>query len=368
MRFVAAIASLLWGGCFYVESINQRPSLDIRQDAVGDIFRDEEVSFTAVVVDPDDSEVDVRWRVYACTDATTFSSCDAQSSVTGDQRNFSFVVPSNRADGTTATRGIRIVLDGMDDRGATSKPSDQLQLAVKDRNPDLDLQRRSVYQQPGPQFVVDTPIDIFALYGDGDNILDSLSVTRVVLSPTQVPINIIEKSITDPDSKRQIWWELTPQVIGEWAVEVTVRDPSMNEVKKTEKMTVVADRAPCIDTVDPLVPPAGVVPDITDERFFQVIGVNDDLDSFPRTPGGSLFGEPTFAWTVLGPTGGRQLVSTSKQFQFDPAVYVPGTTVEIRVEIKDRKVSPVNCADGEATCSIGANSCIQRQTWRVVAR
>jgi hypothetical protein len=366
VRFVATIASLLLGGCFYVESINQRPSLDIRQDAVGDVFRNEDVSFTAVVVDPDDSAVDVSWHVYACTDATTFSSCDAESSVTGDQRNFAFTVPMNRIDNTTPTRGIRIVLDGIDDRGASSKPSDQLQLEVKDRNPDLELRRDSIYKQPGPQFVVDTPIDIFAVYGDGDNELQTLTVIRDVLSPTQVPINIVEKPIMDPAGKKQIWWELTPQVVGEWAVEVTVKDPSGNEIKKSEKMTVVADRAPCLDTVTPIVPPPGA--EIFDETLFQVIGVNDDLDSYPRTSGGTLFGEPTFAWTVLGPTGGRQVVSTSKQFQFDPDVYVPGTTVEIRVEIKDRKLSPVNCADGDATCSIGATSCIQRQTWRVVAR
>lgn len=365
MRFVAAIASLLWGGCFYVESINQRPSLDIRQDAVGDVFRNEQVSFTAVVVDPDDSDVDVSWHVYACTDATTFSSCDIQPSVSGDQRNFAFVVPKDRIDGTP-TKGIRIVLDGRDERGATSKPSDQLQLEVKDRAPDLDLQRRSDYQQQGPQFVVDTPIDIFAIYGDGDNDVSELTVVRDILSPTQVPINIVEKMIDSPPNKQQRWWVLTPQVIGEWAVEVMVTDPSGNQVKKSEKMTVIADRAPCIATVTPIVPPPGA--EILDETLFQVIGVSDDLDSFPPTPGGSLYGEPTFAWTVLGPTGGRQLVSTSKQLQFDPDVYVPGTPVEIRVEIKDRKLSPVNCADGEATCSIGANTCIQRQTWRVVAR
>lgn len=367
MRSVAAIASLLMGGCFYIESINQRPSLDIRQDEVGDIFRDEEVSFTAVVVDPDDSDVDVRWRVYACTDATTFSDCDAEASVTGEGRNFAFTVPRDRTTGTP-TRGIRIVLDGVDRRGASSKPSDQLQLEVKDRTPDLDLQRRSIYQQMGPQFVVDTPIDIFALYGDGDNELDDLTVVRDILSPTSVPINVVEKPIESPEGKRQRWWELTPQVIGEWAVEVTVKDPSGNEIKKSEKMTVVADRPPCIGTVVPIVAPVGVPQEISLVTFFQVIGVSDDLDSWPRTPGGALFGEPTFAWTVLGPTGGRQLVSTNKQFPFDPAVYVPGTPVEIRVEIKDRKLLPVNCADGDATCSIGANICIQRQTWRVVAR
>lgn len=366
MRFAAAIASLCLAGCFYVESINQRPSLDIRQDMVGDVFRGEVVSFTAVTFDPDDHDVNVRWHVYACTDATTFSDCDAESSATGDQRNFELTVPMTRLDGRP-TQGIRIVLDGIDDHGATAKPTDQLQLEVKDRSPDLDLQRRSVYQQMGPQFVVGMPIDIFAIYGDGDNEVDDLALVRTILSPTQVPINITEETIAAPAGKKQLHWVLTPQVIGEWTVEVAVTDPSQNETKKAEKMTVVDDRPPCIESVEPQIAVPGPQ-EIFDERTFQVLAVSDDLDSAPRTPGGSQFGDATFSWSVLGPTGGRQIVSTAKQFPFDPDVYVPGTIVEIRVEIKDRKATPVTCADAEATCSIGANACLQRQTWRVVAR
>jgi hypothetical protein len=40
----------------------------------------------------------------------------------------------------------------------------------------------------------------------------------------------------------------------------------------------------------------------------------------------------------------------------------------MRVEIFDRKSTPIPCADGLATCAISQPACIQRQTWRVEVR
>ena len=370
MRCVVAIASLGLAGCFYVDPINQRPSLDIRQDSVGDVFRGEEVSFTAVVLDPDDQTVELTWRVYMCTDATTFADCDAESTFVGDQRTFGFVVPMTRADGVTPVAGLRIVLDGKDDHGATSKPNDQLQLAVKDRNPDLDLRKTSVYEQVGPQYVVGMPINLYAVYGDGDDSLDSLAVDWKVYPPMQVPIDLTDDVIDSPPGKRQLAKILKPQITGEWTVEVTVTDPGMNQAMKSLTFNVIADRAPCISVVAPIVPPSSTALPVMDPTLFQVPIVGDDLDSYPKAPGGSLFGEPTFVWSILGPTGGRQVISgaTGSSTLFDPSTFAPGTIVELRVEIQDRKLTPVSCADGDATCSVGANSCIQRQTWRVEAR
>jgi len=370
VRTAVAIASLGLVGCFYVDPINQRPALDIRQDNVGDVFRGEEVSFTAVIFDADDHDVDVTWFVYMCTDATTFSDCDAEAAFIGEDNNFGFEVPMTRSDGVTPSKGMRIVLNGKDDHGATSKPNDQLQLEVKDRNPDLELRRTSVYDEPGPQFIVGMPIDIFALYGDGDDNLDSLTVEWKITSPMQVPITLVDQTIASPMGKRQEYKILTPQIIGQWGVEVTVRDPSNNEIKKSEPITVIADGAPCISVVAPIVPPPSIALEVQNPQLFEVPIVVDDLDSYPIESGGSLFGEPKFVWSILGPTGGRQIITsaTGSKLLFDPDVYTPGTIVEIRVEIQDRKLSAVNCADAEATCSIGANSCIQRQTWRVEAR
>lgn len=368
VRTVVAIASLWLAGCFYVDPINQRPSLDIRQDSVGDIFRGDTVSFTAVAVDPDDHGVELTWYAYMCTDATTFSDCDAASAFAGTERTFGFEVPMTRADGVTPVAGMRIVLDGMDDHGAIAKPNDQLQLAVKDRSPDLELRRDSIYKQPGPQFVVDMPIDVYAVYGDGDDALDALSVEWKVYAPSQVPIDLVDQPIESPPGKRQVAKVLTPQITGEWSIEVTVRDPGGNATTKLEKANVVDDRPPCLDTVAPVVPPAGVATPVDDPTLFEVTTVLDDLDSYPRTPGGSRFGEAAFTWSILGPTGPRQVAGTGSNLVFDPDVYTPGSIVEVRVEIADRKARAVNCPDADPTCSVGANSCIQRQTWRVETR
>jgi hypothetical protein len=371
VRFAVAIASLVGSaGCFYVESINQRPSLDIRQPVVGDIFRNEMVSFDAVVVDPDGHDVDLTWRAYLCTDASTFESCDDSTDIVGEGPDFTFLVPMTRNDGVTPTGGLRLVLDGRDDHGATAKPTDQLQLAVKDRNPELAIRDTSVYHQMGKGYVVDMPINLYALYTDGDDDLASLAVEWKVIPPSLVPIDLTDDTIDSPPGKKQVAKILKPQIPGLWSLTVTITDPGGRTAVKEATLNVIPDSPPCIDVVDPIVPAAPNVLQIFDPRFFQVPGIVDDLDNYPRKTGGALFGEPTFVWSILGPTGGRQIVSgaTDSNLYFDPNIYTPGSLVEIRVEIQDRKLAPVNCTDASPTCSIGANSCIQRQTWRVEAR
>ena len=375
MRFAVAIAGLAashlgLAGCFYVESINQRPSLDITQPVVGDIFRNESVSFDAVVVDPDGHHVDLTWHAYLCTDASTFESCDDSTEIFGEGPSFTFLVPATRLDGVTPTGGLRLVLDGKDDHGATAKPTDQLQLEVKDRNPELTIRDTSIYHQPGKGYVVGMPINLYALYDDGDDDLDSLVVEWKVTPPSLVTVDLQDDTIDSPPGKKQVAKILTPQIPNQWDLAVTVSDPGGRTITKGATLNVIPDSPPCIDVVDPIVPVAPDVLQVMDPKLFQVPGVSDDLDNYPKKSGGALFGEPTFVWSILGPTGGRQIVSgaTGSQLLFDPDIYTPGSLVEIRVEIQDRKLAPVNCTDALPTCSIGANSCIQRQTWRVEAR
>lgn len=365
------IASVSLAGCFYIDPINQRPSLDIHQDSVGSVFRNEDVSFTAITYDPDDHKVDVTWRAYLCTDATSSLGCDAEPKFTDITPTFGFKVPMTRDDGVTPVEGLRIVLDGKDDHGATAKPTDTLQLPVLDRNPSLDLRKSSVYEQPGPQYVVGMPIDLYGTYTDGDDALDALTVDWKVFPPSQVTIDLTDQ-VADPDKdgKRNVAKILRPQIAGEWTVKVTITDPGGNAVDKSLTFNVVDDRAPCISMVNPIVPPAGVAEPIFDPTLFEVVGVSDDLDSYPRSIGGVEFLVPTFTWSLQVGAGPRQVIgsATGSSTLFDPSAYTPGTIVEVRVEIKDRKATPVSCTDSDPTCSIGGNSCIQRQTWRVEAR
>ena len=366
---IALVASLALAGCFYIDPINQRPSLDINQEVVGPVFREQNVAFTAIVVDPDDHGVDLQWRAYLCTDATTSADCDADPAMSGIGGRFEFTVPRVRLDMTTAVQGMRIVLNGIDDHGATAKPADQLELAVLDRSPTLEeLRDVSIYDEPGPTYVVGMPIELYAKYTDGDDGLDDLEVDWKVFAPAQVPIDLTDKPVPQPDTtKRQVGKILRPQITGQWIVEVTITDPVRNSVKKSVTLTVVDDRAPCISVASPAVPPMGSKLPVTEPTLFQVPIVSDDLDSYPREGLGE-FGETKFIWSILVPGNSRQIISgaTGSSTLFDPAVYAPGTEIELRVEIFDRKQTPISCADGSQTC--GPATCIQRQTWRVEAR
>jgi hypothetical protein len=56
---------------------------------------------------------------------------------------------------------------------------------------------------------------------------------------------------------------------------------------------------------------------------------------------------------------------TANRMELDPAQFPPGSVVELRVEIFDRKRTSIQCADGDQTCSTISTECIQRQTWHL---
>lgn len=367
MRSAALIASLALTGCFYVDPINQRPSLDINQEVVGTIFRKQSVKFTAIVNDPDGHGVDLVWYAYMCTDASTSASCDETAAESAIGTTFEFTVPERRIDGVTPVQGMRIVLDGIDSHGAVAKPPDQLELPVLDRSPTIEpLRATSIYIQPGPTYVVGMPIEVYAAYTDGDDPLDSLNVQWKWFAPSQVTPDVTDLPTQTDGMRRTEGKILRPQVTGQWMAEVTVTDPVGNTAVQMVTLSVVPDRAPCIASVAPAVPTTTTVLPVDEPTLFQVPIVDDDLDSYPTTPGGAEFGTATFTWTILEPNSTRRVIGTSSSTLFDPALYAPGTVVEMRVEIADRTDTPVSCADGMPTC--GPPSCIQRQTWRVEAR
>src|SRR5678815_4578031 len=65
VRRALVIASVWLVGCFYVEPINQRPSIDIRAPGTP-IFRGDMVTIEAVADDPEDQLVLFTWRAYLC--------------------------------------------------------------------------------------------------------------------------------------------------------------------------------------------------------------------------------------------------------------------------------------------------------------
>ena len=370
----AACAIAAPAGCFYVEPINQRPSLDIRPASSDPVFRGADVTFEAVASDPERQVVAFQWRAYVCTDATAGTSiegCDLDPIFTGVEPEATFRVLPFRADPDGAgpqapppVESLRVVLEGHDDLGAAARPDQELILPVLNAPPSL------VLRGPSTGAVVTTPIEVYARYGDPDDMPDNVALEWTAFSPSQVPAALAEVTVPfdgDPGHKQQ-GQRFTPQVTGNWDLRVVAVDKAGARTEEHLTVTVAEDAPPCLDLWDPAA--AAQAAPVTAPTLFRVVQVHDDLDAFPRISTASFIGEPEFAWSIKVGAGPRQALSNAvSSLAFDPQAYAPGTLVELRVEIFDRKHTPIGCADAAQTCSvISQSACIQRQTWRVEAR
>jgi hypothetical protein len=359
---VVVIAS----GCFYTEPINERPSFAISQLTGTQVFRGAHVNLTAEGDDPDGDSVDLTWSAYACSDATaepdgSRPGCDRDPRFTGTSGVFAFDVPAFRSDGATPVGSMFVTLDAVDEHAAAARPQQQLIIPVSDAPPTVMLAL-----QPRADYVQNIPVQIFAKVGDFDDGASRLSVTWTAFSPTGSQTLSTESS-TAVGSDLQLATTLVPDALGQWTIQVAATDPSNVTTMQSIPLDVAADQPPCLTTWEPAAPPAGETLPIDAPTLFQVLLVDDDLDPYPAMPRDPLLGTTTFAWSLLPPGATtRQPLSSSASVGLDPASYQPGDIVELRVEIFDRAhTTPLQCADSDPTCSIGANSCIQRLTWRV---
>jgi hypothetical protein len=373
---VARISVAGWlaasAGCFYVEPINQRPSLDIRPASSDPVFRGAMVTLEAIASDPEKQVVAFQWRVYACTDATSIQDCDPEPLFTGVQPEATFRVPPFRADPDASgpeaappVESLRVVLEGRDDRGADARPDQELIIPVLNAPPSLALRVASTHGA-----VVTTPIDVYARYGDADDTPGNVTLEWTAFSPSQVPDALAELPVP-PDGDRdhlQQGKRFTPQVTGNWDLRVVATDKAGARTEEHLIVTVAEDGPPCLDAWEPAA--AAQPSPITQPTLFHVLHVRDDLDAFPRTSGEPFIGETEFMWWLKIGAGPRQLLSNAvNTLALDPLTYAAGTVLELRVEIFDRKRTAITCADAAQTCSvISQTACIQRQTWRVEAR
>lgn len=367
MRVAALVPALvLWStGCFYVEPINQRPSLDIRPASSAPVHRGGTVELHAVASDPERQVVRFQWRVYLCTDATVFETCDLNPWFSGIEDRATFHVPSYREAGEPV-ESLWIVLEGSDDRGAEARPRQELVLPVVNAAPTLEVSKSSAFG-----YVVGEPVELYARYGDPDDALDGLTVEWTAYSPSQVPFTLDPLAVPpDPDpTKRQVGRRLVPPVTGEWDIRVVATDPLGGQTERQLLVAVVEDRPPCLGALDPVPAPDGAARPIFEPTLIQVQRVEDDRDVYPEVAG---HGRAEFRWSIRPPgaPGHQPLATSSNNVAFDPAAYPPGSIVELRVEIFDRNAAPVACPASEPTCSIAPSppGCLQRQTWRLEAR
>jgi hypothetical protein len=130
----------------------------------------------------------------------------------------------------------------------------------------------------------------------------------------------------------------------------------------TQVLEIASDQPPCIAATTPAaLPSARYLLDTRDgARRFAVDSVVDDLDAWPAA--GSML---AFRWFVDDvEVEGHDLPDLT----LDPAAYLPGDTVALRVEIADRVARSLPCAPDQPECSIGGDACLQRVTWTVEVR
>ena len=367
------------GGCFYVPPINQRPALDIKPRSSDPVHRGDHgehgVVLDALADDPEGQFVAFQWRVYLCTDATDFATCDQDPITSGIESSITFDVPSLRADPDGAgpaiaapVESLLVILEAKDDHGATAKPADSLIIPVLDADPSLEVDQHRLYGG-----VIGTPVDLFAVYGDPDDTAANVMITWQAFSPSQVEINLADIVVPQPDdlALAQVGKRLVPNAIGLWDIVITATDPVGQAVTRHLSVPVGDDKPPCLAQWSPIAPTGGVTLPITEPTLFQVPIVADDLDRFPTIVGDPFLGPTTFAWSIKPPgASARQpLVGvTGNTAALDPASFAPGSIVELRVEIFDRNATPISCADSDQSCSVISTACIQRQTWHVEVR
>ncbi len=391
MRHVAVIAAVVGAlpGCFYYESINQRPAVEIENLSAMPKEPGDTAMLRAVTNDHDGDFIKLRWRVYACTDATKFETsategCDDTPFYEKSDPDVQFVLPATFGlQGERTALSAFVILEATDEFGATAKPRAELIIPIGNRPPTLELFKQSKYE-----FVAGTPVRVLAKVGDLDHGPESVELTWRADPPlgTGFVASLVDANpavIVDEDDPAHLQHAkiFVANDPGNWTVRVTAADP-LGVAKPTEfpdnivddeiEIVVIADQAPCLAQLTPIIPPAGVAMPMSSPTLFRVPVVRDDLDPYPLIPNDEIFRATKFRWSLKNPGASAHAIvagASGNSFALDPASYAPGDLVEVRVEIFDRKDTPINCPVGDATCStISQPSCLQRQTWRVEVR
>jgi hypothetical protein len=371
VRIVASIGLLLTG-CFYLDPINQLPTIGIHPLSSGIFHRGDRVTLDAGYDDPEGHEGTYAWHAFACADGDLSAArhgdgCDDVAFYTGTLVTAELEVPVMLANGAPV-QAIRVLLEARDDRGALAQGL--VAYTVANAPPTLELRKSA------RTYTIDAPIDLFARYGDADDGSANVELLWKVFTPNTQPAFVLAELAVPQEAPGSahatVGKTLVPRGIGEWDVQVTASDPLGEASVQHLAITVVPDRPPCLAQWQPIAPPDGATLPVTDPTVFQVPLVDDDLDVYPPVPGDPVLGTTTFAWSILPPGAtARQLLvgATGNSIDLDPSVFTPGEIVELRVEIFDRVHTALPCADDLGVCSVSSQpGCIQRQTWRVEVR
>lgn len=364
---LAAALAASAAGCFFTETINDRPSAVLhRLEPVNTPFRNDPMTIGVVAVDPNGDAMNITWSAFACAPGGT--ACEATAydsgSVTPGLDKFDLFVSN-----TEQTRSVKIVVHIEDSYGAPALQDPELLVDVADHAPELEFDVGAA-GPPG------APTRITARATDADDDLAGLQFLSWAITDAPFPsdgtLDFVDDNTDNPDrTTADETYELVPDVEGTWTVTVTVADPLGTQSSLSQPILIGTDHPPCIGDVFPAAPPEGNTMPLDMLRRFSVLDVEDDLDIFPApSPDDPFHGPATFTWFLASPaTGGAYTEiagATENAYELDPAGYDPGDAVFLRVEIADRIARTLPCPDGDLTCAIDPATtppCIQRLTW-----
>jgi hypothetical protein len=366
---------VLLTGCFYLDPVNRKPEIfgsvkcKVKSTErpcleTGSVHRGDLLVLDVDFRDPEHREATASfdWKAYQCTDSGA-TVCDADPFRTEQSRVFELEVSRT----LMGVRAIKVEHELRDELGAADTARDAYPI---NDPPTL------VVRKDARAFVVGGPVELYATVSDVDEGPDRLAVIWDVVAPAPSAVPLDELAVM-PDfekpGERTTGKLLVPDRTGEWDVRIRATDTLPESPETTERhltFPVGPDEPPCLAQSQPQVPPDGASLPVADPTLFQVAVVVDDLDPYPPLPLEDDAG-PSFTWSRLAPGDpSREILTgaTGNSVDFDPSAFTPGEIVELRVEIHDRKNTPIPCPDGVASCAISRPGCIQRQTWRVEVR
>lgn len=364
------IAAALLPACFYSDPINERPSADINQVNPELPFRGDAIDVQPFIIDPNGDPTYTDWAAFACESANV-ERCDPVPYVTGNQYGFSFDAPVLTDRGLPAVL-VHIELDVTDEWGAKASPRQMLDVPLADRDPELEPLQPDCYAFEG-RCPVGVPAKISAKATDGDD-TGALAFTDEieVFPPAGIPQTAATVTRIDVgDGDGEATWEITATEPGDWSVRVEVVDPLDNPLDETARhhdtidlpIAFEPDKQPCIGVTEPALPPEGAAVIVDQLRRFSVLEVRDDRDAYPTERGPiEWFGLSHFRWFL----DGQQLGVDGNFVDIDPALYTPGTLLDLRVEAVDREDQPL-CDGSLATCE-DRPGCFQRRSWTLEVR
>jgi hypothetical protein len=342
------IALVLQAGCFYTDRINSRPSAVIHGESA--VYEGDMLMYVASGTDRDEDELTYDFSAWQGGTRVASSSTFM----------LPVLVPNDKTD-------IVIRLTVMDSAGA--KAIDELTVSVLNRAPVVTKLQVESQTNGMNGYTVGRLLQIRAEFSDPD---PSDTVTAAWMhyptpdsDPGADPFMVVSETSAT----------LRPDAVGDWIVELTVRDDdTANRGETTETLTIRVDPDldPCLG---PLSPPltGDTTPILVDTtRTFRVVSVIDDLDPYPYEVGSldADLGRPTFRWFLQRPGGTLDPIAASDvaEYTVRPEAYAPGDELTLRVEVADRTPGWPACPVGEATCASAEAACIQRATWKVVIR